>query len=138
MTRKRFNEREVIETLAWQGVVIPCFRCKEPLCYIGTYRLTGDEPVMIWPKGDGIQREHLHELGLARDEVHRRQLDVPGNCRFSHESCHAVITNGTPATSAGSSKHRIAKTRGTRAEKFAVQKLSIDSARPEKRRGRRR
>jgi len=88
--RRRFAEWQVVAVLLHQGIKIPCFRCKAPL---------------QMPTGPNqVQREHIHELALGGP-------DIPANCRFSHYDCHRVITNGTPATSAGSSKHRIAKTK---------------------------
>lgn len=96
MTRKRFTEREVIETLAWQGVFVTCFRCKKPF-----YEQQGDGCLyrVLDP-----EREHLLEIALDG-------ADKPFNCRYSCSGCHAIITNGTKATSAGSSKQRIAKVR---------------------------
>lgn len=88
LTRRRFKEWEIVAVLLHQGVVIPCFRCKAPLQV---------------PTGPNqVQREHIHELALGGP-------DIAVNCRFSHRACHAIVTNGRPATSAGSSKHRIAK-----------------------------
>jgi hypothetical protein len=120
MGRRRFSEREVIETLAWQGLVIRCYRC-------GHLIAAADGKAVVWPFGLA-EREHLHEVKLGGP-------DVPGNCRYSHKGCHARITNGTPATTAGSSKHRIAKTKGTRAEKFAVAKKPLDEPREKSRWG---
>ena len=97
MGRKRFSESEVIETLAWQGVIVRCFRCKAPFFTPapdgGLFNLT-----------DKIEREHLHEVALDGP-------DIPKNCRYSCSACHSIITNGTKATTAGSSKQRIAKIR---------------------------
>lgn len=93
MSRKRFNEREVIETLAHQGVWVTCFRCRNP--FFGT--LAGIVYQLL-----NIEREHLHEIKLGGP-------DVPYNCRYSCKPCHDKITNGTKATTAGSSKQRIAK-----------------------------
>jgi 5-methylcytosine-specific restriction endonuclease McrA len=107
MSRRRFSEREVIETLIRQGVQIACYRCG----------------VNLYPVD--AEREHVVEIALGGK-------DDPTNCVYSHKECHAIITNGTPATTAGSSKHRIAKTRGTRAEKFAVVKRPLDEPPPEK------
>lgn len=90
MSRKRFTEREVLETLIVQGINLKCYRCKEP---------------MMLPAD--IEREHLTEVALGG-------LDVPRNCVYSHVDCHAKITNGTRATSAGSSKQRIAKVKRLR------------------------
>lgn len=85
MKRRRFTEREVVLTLLQQGARIICPRCQQFL--------------MI---GELVDREHFHELALGGK-------DVPENCFYSHASCHLVVTNGTHWTSAGSSKHKIAK-----------------------------
>lgn len=85
MSRKRFTEREVLETLYCCGVVIPCFRCRNPL-----------------RPPEKIEREHILEIALGG-------TDDPGNCAYSHKLCHDIVTNGTKATTAGSSKQRIAK-----------------------------
>lgn len=102
MTRKRFSEREVIETLAWQGIFVRCFRCNAPFYSAapdgGLFNLSG-----------AIEREHIHEVALGGS-------DIPKNCRYSCGPCHSTVTNGTKATSAGSSKHRIAKIRRLRSE----------------------
>ena len=95
MSRKRFSERQVIETLAWQGVYVRCFRCHAPFF---TPAPTGG----MFNLSDKIEREHIHEIALGGP-------DVPKNCRYSCAPCHEIITNGTKATSAGSSKQRIAK-----------------------------
>ena len=85
--RRRFSEREVVETLIQQGAKIRCPRCGQLILL-----------------GEPFEREHFHELALGgKDEI--------SNCFFSHKSCHNFVTNGGPATSAGSSKHRIAKTK---------------------------
>jgi hypothetical protein len=105
--RRRFSEREVIETLWHQGVNIPCRRCGQ----------------IIRPEARGtdgqfhidVEREHIHEIALGGP-------DIPANCRYVHRVCHAQITNGTKATTAGSSKHRIAKTKPHRTRKFQVNK----------------
>jgi hypothetical protein len=61
------------------------------------------------PWSGTIEREHLHELGLGG-------ADTPENCRYSCTLCHKIITNGTKATTAGSSKQRIAKVKRIRGE----------------------
>lgn len=109
MTRRRFTEREVIASLIHQGVEICCYRCGEAF--------TLDDA----RKGSvgNIEKEHLHEVELDGP-------DEPSNCRFSHQSCHDRITNGNGATTAGSSKHRIAKaTHPKRIEKFVVNKPEL-------------
>lgn len=99
MTRRRaFKEREVLETLLGQGVLIPCYRCKVPMLALRH-----------------IEREHLLEVALEGP-------DEPGNCVYSHKDCHAVITDGAPATTAGSSKNRIAKAKRFSKGKMAVNK----------------
>jgi ferredoxin len=113
--RRRFSEIEVIETLIHQGIEVPCFRCKVPFTR---------EDV----RTKNIQKEHLQELELEG-------ADKPFNCRFSHRDapCHHTVTNGTPATAAGSSKHRIAKANNaTRIDKFVVNKRPLDEPRDRK------
>lgn len=95
MSRKRFSEREVIETLAWQGIRVACFRCRAPF-------FTPSSDGGMFSLSDKIEREHLHEIGFDGP-------DIPANCRYSCGPCHSTITNGTKATTAGSSKQRIAK-----------------------------
>jgi hypothetical protein len=63
---------------------------------------------VVWPHGPA-EREHLHEVKLGGP-------DIPENCRYSHAKCHAIVTNGTKATTAGSSKQRIAKVKRIRGE----------------------
>lgn len=105
MSRKRFNEKDVIETLAWQGWFVSCFRCARP--FLEQVVQSGTSGMFKW---NAIpEREHIHEIALGGD-------DAPNNCRYSCKECHAVVTNGTKATSAGSSKHKIAKVRRLRGE----------------------
>ena len=114
MSRRRFTEIEVIETLLHQGVAITCFRCGEPFTLADS--TTGN-----------IQKEHLHERELDGP-------DIPANCRFSHDDCHKIITFGNGATTAGSSIHRIAKTkRIERTGKMAVNKPPLEGPRKPKR-----
>lgn len=87
--RRRFSEREVIETLIRQGVEVRCYRTKSRITLV-TVGL--------------LEREHLTELALGG-------ADGPSNCAYSLKSAHAEVTNGSAATSAGSSKQRIAKTK---------------------------
>jgi 5-methylcytosine-specific restriction endonuclease McrA len=97
VSRRRFTEREVLTTLITQGAVITCPRCKEPLLL-----------------GQMIDREHFHELALGGK-------DEPQNCFYSHAECHSIVTNGTKATSVGSSKHKIAKTKRLEAERLGTE-----------------
>lgn len=103
MTRKRFNEREVLETLAWQGVFVLCWRCGAP--FFAAVNEPTDIPGLFTEtivQVLKIEREHVHEYALGG-------ADLPFNCRYGCSGCHSVATNGTKATSAGSSKQRIAK-----------------------------
>src|ERR1043165_4466018 len=84
--RRRFKEWEVIATLIHQGIVVTCFRTKQPFTL---------ETVKT------AQREHL--IDRAVDD--RPEYDTPEYCRYSLKQAHAVVTNGTKATTAGSSKH---------------------------------
>ena len=114
--RKRFSEREVIETLWHQGVILWCYRCRGP---IHPQEIT-DESGVVRRIFD-VQREHIHEVALDGP-------DIPANCRYSHTDCHKIATDGTRATTAGSSKHRIAKTKPHRTEKFVVEKRPMSDA----------
>ena len=88
--RRAMKEREVLYIL-WRQYSLLCYRCRG----------------LIHP--DNCEREHLAELALGGK-------DEPENCAYSHRTCHSTITNGTPATVAGSSKHRIGKVRRLRGE----------------------
>jgi hypothetical protein len=84
--RRALSQSNFVRMLLNQGAVIPCGKCKRPITD---------------PKN--IEREHLNELAISRDDsVENQQLWHKKPC--SHEK-----TNGTPATSLGSSKHIIAK-----------------------------
>lgn len=108
-TRRRpLREMEVLEELiVYQHAIIPCFRCR--------IAFTADDV-----RARNIENEHLveHELGGE---------DEPPNRRFSHKDpCHRTVTNGNGATTAGSSKNRIAKaTHQNRIVKFIVNKKPI-------------
>ena len=90
MTRAAFSERKVIETLLMRHAIIVCYRCHQ-----------------LFSEDDEFEREHILEIALGGE-------NTPGNCAYSHKKCHAKITNGTKATTAGSSKHRFAHTRRLR------------------------
>ncbi len=102
MTRKRFSEREVLATLMTQQVIF-CFRCK-----------------MAITDAKDAEREHILEIALGGK-------DEPANCAYSHAWCHFAITNGTKATTAGSSKQRIAKIARLRGETCNGPKRKIPS-----------
>jgi hypothetical protein len=108
MSRRRFNERDVIRVLILQGVEIRCFRTGGQITLENVGR---------------IEREHIHELKLGGP-------DIPENCRYSLKEAHAIVTNGNGATTAGSSSHRIAKAfEPTRIDKFVPKKKPIDEPR---------
>lgn len=87
MARKRFTEREVIETLIRTGHEIRCFKTKEAITLENVGR---------------IEREHPIPLALGGK-------DDPTNAAYSLMEAHKIQTNGKPATSYGSDKHAIAK-----------------------------
>lgn len=97
MARRRFSEREVIATLIHQGIAVTCYRTKQMIDLESVKRL---------------EREHLNEVALGG-------ADAPDNCRYSLKEAHAVVTNGTKATTAGSSKHKVAKDRRLRVARMA-------------------
>jgi hypothetical protein len=87
MPRRTFTERMVLTVLLKQSAKIICPRCNQPLLL-----------------GQQIDREHFHEIALGG-------ADDVTNCFYSHKECHDTVTNGTKWTSAGSSKHKIAKSK---------------------------
>lgn len=89
MSRKRFSEREVIETLIRTGHVIFCYRTREIITL---------ETVGL------LEREHPTPLAIGGK-------DDPTNAAYSLSAAHKIQTNGTKATSYGSDKHAIAKVR---------------------------
>ena len=89
VARKRFSERQVIETLIRTGHEIRCFRTKEVITL---------ETVNL------LEREHVIPLALGGS-------DGPENAAYSLSEAHARQTNGSKATSYGSDKHAIAKVR---------------------------
>jgi len=110
MARRKFSEKDVIRTLIHQGVEIRDFRSGE---------------LITLENVDQIQREHLHELAIGGP-------DAPVNCRYSLTKNHHVATNGNGATTAGSSKNRIAKANNPgRKVNFVVNKLPPGTPRPQ-------
>lgn len=87
MSRARFTERQVIETLIRTGHEIRCFRTKEVIT-LETVKL--------------LEREHPTPLAIGG-------ADNPTNAAYSLSGPHKIQTNGKPATSYGSDKHAIAK-----------------------------
>ena len=111
MTRRRFTEKDVLRTLLHQGVEIRDYRTGEPITLENVAE---------------VEREHLHEIALGGP-------DEPANCRYSLSKSHSLITNGTKATTAGSSKNRAAKANNeNRKQKFVVNKLPVGTDRPAK------
>ncbi len=105
MKRRKFSETDVLRTvqfLLWRvsdELNLVCFRCQGPLFL----QLRSAESNLVAAIAeDKIEREHYIELSLGGE-------DEPRNCVYSHATCHNRITNGTKATTAGSSKHKIAK-----------------------------
>ena len=87
MARRRFSEREVIETLIRTGHEVRCYRTKEVITLESVKRL---------------EREHFTPLKIGG-------ADDPTNCGYSLSEAHKIQTNGKPHTSYGSDKHAIAK-----------------------------
>lgn len=109
MSRRKFSEKDVLRTLLHQGVEIRDFR-------------TGE--LITLENVNQVEREHLVELGLAKTDVEKRKFDQPKYCRYSLKTSHDIVTNGSGATTAGSSKGRVSKAkRIERTGKMAVIKL---------------
>lgn len=83
--RKRLSERQVIDVLIGQGVVIRCPKSGR-----------------LIERGSDTIREHLHQLGLGGK-------DVIENMQFWHKDASHLKTHGTKATSYGSDAHARAK-----------------------------
>jgi hypothetical protein len=92
--RKAKTGKRVIESLLHQGAVIKCFR-------------TG--VLVTLANFNDLEAEHLVELGLKTTDAEKAAVDTPEYWRWSFSAAHAQITNGTKATTAGSSKARVAK-----------------------------
>lgn len=92
--RRQPRPLDIIESLLHQGVRIECFRTKARVT-LANFR--------------DLEREHLCELGLYKTPEEKAAHDTPEYWRWSFSEAHARITNGSKATSAGSSKHRVAK-----------------------------
>lgn len=84
--RRRFSERQVLETLIHRGHEIRCFRTKEVLTL---------ETVKF------VEREHLVPRALGGS-------DLPENAAYSLKAAHAIVTNGKPHTKKDGDKHKIA------------------------------
>lgn len=98
MTR-HLTFREVIDVLLRQGATVPCFRCGQPVT-----------------TGKDAEREHFLEKALGGD-------DSADNARISHVDCHAIVTRGNGATTAGSSVAKAAKDKRIAKGKMAVNKM---------------
>lgn len=85
--RRRLSQRDFVAMLLAQGAQIPCgCGCGEMIT----------DP-------DNIEREHLNELEISRDDsIANQQL-------WRKHPCSHLKTNGTKVTTLGSSKHVIAK-----------------------------
>ncbi len=84
LSRRRLTLADQVTILARQA---KCPKCGQPLGNV-----------------KGIDWHHPNELAISKD-------DSVENRSGMHKDCHAVVTNGTKATSAGSSKHKVAKVR---------------------------
>lgn len=82
--RRRLNLTDKVEILAIQAI---CPKCDKPLGQV-----------------KGIDWHHPNELEISGDDSNANRVAM-------HHDCHAIVTNGTKATSAGSSKHKVAKVR---------------------------
>lgn len=108
VTRRKFSETDVLRTIQIElfrrAIGLICLRCGDPL-FEAVYETPSHgqtpNPIDAIPT-DKIEREHYIELAIGGE-------DAPANCMYSHATCHKAVTNGTKATSAGSSKHKIAK-----------------------------
>lgn len=89
MSRRRFKEREVIEALIRTGHEIRCYRTKS---------------IITLETVNQLEREHPIPRALGGK-------DDPTNAAYSLSEAHKKQTNGTKATSYGSDKHAIAKTK---------------------------
>lgn len=83
VVRKRLSMAEKIEILARQAI---CPACKEPL---------GSPACIEW--------HHPNELAISGDD------SIENRVAMHKQPCHHIVTNGTKATTAGSSKHKVAK-----------------------------
>lgn len=72
--------------------------------------------------GAAIEYHHQHELALGGP-------DTADNLIAVRKECHARITNGTKATTAGSSKHKIAK--ADRLEKARLALAGVTQPQPD-------
>jgi hypothetical protein len=97
--------REIITILLRQGSTVRCFRCGEPILY-----------------AEDAEREHFLERALGGD-------DSIENARISHAGCHAQITRGTGATTAGTSVGKAAKDKRIGKGKMIVEKRAAGEPR---------
>lgn len=108
--RRHFGLVETLKMLIRQGADIRCARTGE--------RFTIENVHLA-------QKEHELELGLLETAEAKRAQDTWQNCCVSMKAAHAIVTNGTKATTAGSSKHRISK-----AKRHQKERLDVKAAPP--------
>jgi hypothetical protein len=97
MPRRALSQENFVRMLLAQGAVIPCGCCKKPIT-----------------DAKNIRREHLNEYKISDD-------DSVGNQQLWHAyPCSHKKTNGTKATTLGSSKHIIAKAKRLEAEHLGI------------------
>ncbi len=106
--RKVPTVHQILEMVLLQGGRLRCYRTRKPIT-LKNFRDT--------------QREHVVELGLFATDAEKAAHDTPDNWRMSFSEAHAIVTNGTKATTAGSSKHRIAKAVRMEKERLTPAKL---------------
>lgn len=107
MSRKRFSERMVLETLLHRGYKLRCYRSKEPITL---------ENVAT------VEREHLIPIGLNGP-------DSPENCAYSLKEAHKRQTHGRKGTGAGWSDLRMIR----KAKDGEERRLGLKKEKPKKR-----
>lgn len=93
MARRRFSERDVLETLIRCGTKLWCYRSREPITLANVRT---------------VEREHVTPLALGG-------ADTPENCAYSLAVAHKLQSFGTKATTVNSDIHKIAKVKRLRA-----------------------
>lgn len=104
-TRRQGSWRDHLEALLHQGVQLFCWRTKRPITFENLHL---------------VQREHEPALCLFKTWAQKRAADIPANWRFSLSDAHAVVTNGTKATTKGSTKGIAAAVKRIDSGKMAV------------------
>lgn len=112
-TRRAGSWREILEALLHQGVKLFCWRTKARITFANLHL---------------VEREHEPALCLFKTWEEKRAADIPANWRFSLKAAHHVVTNGTKATTKGSTKGIAASMKRIDTGKMAVPLgLKLDS-----------